>query len=43
MDTTTKLFILSNQQILEGSEEEIKRFRDDLLAQGQISWILTIN
>lgn len=43
MEPETKLFIPSNEQVLEGSEEQITNYRDSLLEQGIISWILTIN
>lgn len=42
-ETVTKLFIPSNEQLLEGSEEEVVNYRDNLASQGVISWILTIN
>ena len=42
-ETVTKLFIPSSEQLLEGTEEQVKNYRDNLTGQGIISWILTIN
>ena len=38
-----KIFIPSTEQLIEGSEEQVVNYRDNLASQGVIFWILTIN
>ena len=42
-ETVIKIFIPSTEQLIEGSEEQVVNYRDNLASQGVISWILTIN
>ena len=38
-----KIFIPSTEQLIEGTEEQVTNYRNNLKSQGIISWIVTIN